>query len=406
MYCCDYMSVERSENNKKINNENIPPLRYDGFCDEWIEKYLKDVCVINPKTEVPELFNYIDLESVKSGILTDSKKINKNNAPSRAQRKLDKKDILFATVRPYQQNNYYFNLDGTYVASTGYAQIRSKENSEYLYYFLHTKQFLNEVMKRCTGTSYPAINSNDLKTIKIKIPSTEEQEKIASLFSHIDNKIEFMEKKYNYLFVLKDYFLKNMFCYNKNIPYMRFNGFDEEWDVIKLKDCCTITMGQSPSSTNYTNNPKETILIQGNQELIDGLVVPRVYTTEITKISTPGDIIFTVRAPVGDIAINNYNACIGRGVCSLSDMDNNTFIYYYLEYLSNMHVWNRYSQGSTFESINSKDIKNLKIKLPSLKEQNKISDLISAIDEKISFMEKEIKLQKNFKKLLLSKMFC
>ena len=205
-------STERSDNTVKDHKQNVPELRYESFEDDWEEKYLKDVCVINPKTEVPEIFNYIDLESVNSGILTYAQKIHKNDAPSRAQRKLDKKDILFATVRPYQQNNCYFNLDGTYVASTGYAQIKAKENSQYLYYFLHTKQFLNEVMKRCTGTSYPAINSNDLKTIKIKIPSNNEQEKIASLFSYLDQKIEFMEKEIESNIQFKQSLLSKLFC--------------------------------------------------------------------------------------------------------------------------------------------------------------------------------------------------
>lgn len=139
---------------------------------EWKKKTIKDIADINPKiNQLPEKFIYIDLESVEKGQLRLQKYIELKDAPSRAQRLLAKGDVLFQMVRPYQQNNYYFNLDGDYVASTGYAQIRTNLNSEFIYYAIHEKTFLEEVMNRCTGTSYPAINSSDLSTIELLIPS-------------------------------------------------------------------------------------------------------------------------------------------------------------------------------------------------------------------------------------------
>ena len=164
----------------------------------------------------------------------------------------------------------------------------------------------------------------------------------------------------------------------KLVPKLRF--VEDNWDSKKLGNLCKITMGQSPSSSNYSENEDDTILIQGNADLINGKVVPRIYTSEITKISKPGDIILTVRAPVGDLAINEFNSCIGRGVCSI---EGNKFIYYFLQSLKNKHVWERLSQGSTFESINSNDIKNLNVKIPSKKIQKSISSFLTIIDNKI-----------------------
>ncbi|HCK29955.1 restriction endonuclease subunit S [Acinetobacter ursingii] len=159
--------------------------------EEWDQKELKEVAQINPKAKkLPENFIYIDLESVEKGQLLLEKNITLSEAPSRAQRLLAKGDVLFQMVRPYQQNNYYFNLDGQYVASTGYAQIRTELNSKFIYYAIHEKAFLDEVMNRCTGTSYPAINSSDLSTIEIGIPCLEEQMKISNFLSAIDQKIE------------------------------------------------------------------------------------------------------------------------------------------------------------------------------------------------------------------------
>lgn len=182
---------------------------------------------------------------------------------------------------------------------------------------------------------------------------------------------------------------------------MRF--IEETWPSEKLGNLCKITMGQSPSSKNYSKNSNDTILIQGNADLISGKIVPRIYTSEITKLSYPGDIILTVRAPVGDLAINEFDSCIGRGVCSIKG---NKFIYYYLESLKDKHVWERLSQGSTFESVNSNDIKNLNLKIPSNSTQNHIINFFTAIDTKIELLQKKHGEYIRFKQYLMQNIFA
>ena len=187
----------------------------------------------------------------------------------------------------------------------------------------------------------------------------------------------------------------------KLVPKLRF--IEETWPSEKLGNLCKITMGQSPSSKNYSKNSNDTILIQGNADLISGKIVPRIYTSEITKLSYPGDIILTVRAPVGDLAINEFDSCIGRGVCSIKG---NKFIYYYLESLKDKHVWERLSQGSTFESVNSNDIKNLNLKIPSNSTQNHIINFFTAIDTKIELLQKKHGEYIRFKQYLMQNIFA
>ena len=163
-------------------------------------------------------------------------------------------------------------------------------------------------------------------------------------------------------------------------------------------------MGQSPSSKNYTENPEDMVLIQGNADLSNGKIKPRLFTTEITKKSIKNDIIMTVRAPVGDLAINEHDACIGRGVCAIRS-GNNKFVYYLLENIKQKHIWERLSQGSTFESINSDDIKNLKINIPSLLEQDKIANFLTKIDEKIDLLEKKLVLYQKFNESMKEELF-
>ena len=392
-------STERSDNTVKDHKQNVPELRYESFEDDWEEKYLKDVCVINPKTEVPEIFNYIDLESVNSGILTYAQKIHKNDAPSRAQRKLDKKDILFATVRPYQQNNYYFNLDGTYVASTGYAQIKAKENSQYLYYFLHTKQFLKEVMKRCTGTSYPAINSNDLKTIKIKIPSNNEQEKIASLFSYLDQKIEFMEKKYNNMRLVKKFFIKLLFDKIKN----------DKHNVTTLGNISEINMGFTPSTKNLQfwegNNKWLSIADLNDKYVKDTSKKISDEAIKNKKIIKKNTLVMSFKLTLGKLAILSENMFSNEAICNFKwnrkiDIE---YMYYYLNSLRIEKYGTIAAKGVT---LNKELLKSIPVIMPNYEKQQEIGLFLKNIDDKLSLINKEIKLNKEFKRSLLSKMFC
>jgi type I restriction enzyme, S subunit len=179
---------------------------------KWEEKKLDEVCEINPSSEeLPESFIYIDLESVVKGELIQEKRIYKDDAPSRAQRRLLPQDILYQTVRPYQMNNYLFEKKGDYVASTGYAQIRTNQETKYIYQLLHSEDFVNEVIERCTGTSFPAINSKDLAKIKVPIPHKEEQQKIASLLTALDAKIESVAEQTAHTQTFKKGLLQQMF---------------------------------------------------------------------------------------------------------------------------------------------------------------------------------------------------
>ena len=190
----------------------VPNLRFEKFNDNWSRTTINKVCVCNPKSEdkLDDEFIYIDLESVEKGVLKSKNIIHLKNAPSRAQRILYKNDILFQSVRPYQRNNYLFNQGDDlfqYVASTGYIQIRTTLNPKYLFQLLNTDKINNEVMLRCTGTSYPAINSNDFSNIVLTITNDrDEQNKIAEFFSLIEERINTQIK----IIELKQSLIKNI----------------------------------------------------------------------------------------------------------------------------------------------------------------------------------------------------
>ncbi|MGX7055479.1 restriction endonuclease subunit S [Pediococcus acidilactici] len=160
------------------------------------------------------------------------------------------------------------------------------------------------------------------------------------------------------------------------------------WEQRKLGSAYEITMGQSPNSNNYTKNPNDFILVQGNADIKNGRVVPRMWTKQITKLANPGDIILSVRAPVGDVGITNYTVVLGRGVASISGDD---FIYQTLIKMKTFGFWRKFSTGSTFESINSKDIKNAVILVPIANERRNIGTIFKSVDATIALHQRNQK---------------
>lgn len=188
------------------------------------------------------------------------------------------------------------------------------------------------------------------------------------------------------------------------VPVRRFKEFEnaDAWEQRKLGEVVEITMGQSPSSKNYTENPNDHILVQGNADMKNGYVVPRVWTTQITKQAEKGDLILSVRAPVGDIGKTDYDVVLGRGVAAIKG---NSFIFQLLTKMKINGYWTRFSTGSTFESINSDNIKNAQISIPSLREQEKIGGLFNEFDSLIALHQRKLDKLKRVKSAYLTEMF-
>lgn len=187
-----------------------------------------------------------------------------------------------------------------------------------------------------------------------------------------------------------------------SIPYIRFNKFDNEWFSKKLELVSKVTMGQSPDSKNYTDNPNDYILVQGNADIKNGRVIPRVWTTQITKLAEKGDLILSVRAPVGDVGKTDYNVVLGRGVAAIKGDE---FLFQLLTKMKQSHYWSKFSTGSTFESINSNDIKSAEIYLPSVEEQSAIGSLFRTLDDLLTSYKDNLANYQSLKATMLSKMF-
>ena len=220
-------------------NKKTPKLRFKGFTDDWEQRKLSEVVAINPKTELPDEFKYVDLESVVGTNLLGFQVIKKENAPSRAQRLASYGDVFYQTVRPYQRNNYLFeNVDKDMVFSTGYAQLRSRLDSYFLLTLVQNDNFVKVVLDNCTGTSYPAINGSELGKITVQIPPNEvEANQIGKIFRRIDKSITLHQRKLEKLKLNKSALLQKLFPQKGcTIPDVRFKGFTDAWEQRKFND--------------------------------------------------------------------------------------------------------------------------------------------------------------------------
>lgn len=163
----------------------------------WEQRKLGELALFNPKDELPRTFEYVDLESVVGTEMLSHRTEVKSSAPSRAQRLAHTGDLFYQTVRPYQKNNYLFEKpDNNYVFSTGYAQMRPYVDGYFLLSLVQSERFVKVVLDNCTGTSYPAINANDLAEIEVAAPSDEsEAQKIGTIFRCIDNLITLHQRE-------------------------------------------------------------------------------------------------------------------------------------------------------------------------------------------------------------------
>ena len=164
----------------------------------WEQRKLGDLAVFNPKTDLPDEFEYVDLESVVGTEMLSHRTESKRTAPSRAQRLAQTGDLFYQTVRPYQKNNYLFEKpDRNYVFSTGYAQMRPVTDGRFLLCLVQNECFVKVVLDNCTGTSYPAINSNDLAQIDVYAPRLpQEQRQIGNFFKYIDTLITLHQREH------------------------------------------------------------------------------------------------------------------------------------------------------------------------------------------------------------------
>ena len=396
-----------------------PNIRVKGFSGNWETHAIKDICEVNPKSTLPNEFEYVDLESVVGTEMISHRTEKKDTAPSRAQRLAKKGDIFYQTVRPYQKNNYLFDKDETnYVFSTGYAQLRTKIDQGYLFSLMQSPSFVNKVLLECTGTGYPAINPTNLSKITINIVDNGIiQRTIASYFQHIDSLIQFTLKKIESLKQLKAASLQSMFPQEgETRPRVRFRGFEGAWERKTLSECLTI------------NNERNQKLLYGKNDVLSvsddvGVVnqiklLGRSYAGKLVanyRVLKTNQIVYTKSPlkskPYGIVKVNKGSVGIVSVLYAVYDAKNNVWPDYIHYYFEPTHRINNYllpliNKGAK-NTMNISDEMALtgNIWIPSFEEQQKIADYMKALDSQITLQSLRLDKLKQIKSARLDKMF-
>ena len=394
--------------NKDKKVLNAPHLRFPEFSGEWEMVSLQDIATINPKSDpLQNTFIYIDLEAVEKGELRKIQEIMREEAPSRAQRVIDNNDILFQCVRPYQKNNYIHRILNTsnqqWVASTGYAQIRTTELPNYIYHLLNTDEFNRKVMVRCTGSSYPAINSEDLATIHLYYtPDKKEQLKISRLLDLLDKRIATQNKIIEDLKKLKSAISKQLFAQKPN----EWNRLDTLFSKGKA--------GGTPTSTNKEYYNGEVPFLSINDITKQGKYV-RYTENHLSRSGLANSsawvvpeysLIMSMYASVGLVTINEIPITTSQAMFAmqLKEKDLLDYLYYYLSYFKYRHI-HKYLETGTQSNINADIVRGIMIPTYGHSRNMEIASTLQRIDAKIDNELAVLELFNRQKRYLLSQMF-
>ena len=365
----------------------------------WEQRKLGELALFNPKDELPQTFEYVDLESVVGTEMLSHRTEVKSSAPSRAQRLAHTGDLFYQTVRPYQKNNYLFEKpDNNYVFSTGYAQMRPYVDGYFLLSLVQSERFVKVVLDNCTGTSYPAINANDLAEIEVAAPSDEsEAQKIGTIFRSIDNLITLHQRECISFTGRAD---RLILTANKKRT-------TSSWEQRKLGELGKITTGSTPSTSipDYYSDDGivwvtptdicENITFESARKLSD-------LGQQVGRVVPKNTILVTCIASIGKNTMLGNTGSFNQQINGLTPNENESDPYFLL---TESALWSAKMKSSaatgTMQIVNRTEFSELKTWLPSLIEQQAISDFFRQLDYLITLHQRKLEEMKKQKKALM-----
>ena len=374
---------------------NVPNLRFPEFQGEWKRTIFKNVITLQRGSSPRPIIEYVTTSDdgvnwIKIGdmphfgriVTSTEEKITKEGA--KKSRQVNKGDLILSNSMSYGLP-YIMGIDG-YIHD-GWFVLKNFENTfdkDYLCNLLISSAIQNQYKRLAAGGVVQNISSDLVNSVSVSIPTMMEQKKISSLLNLIDERIATQNK------IIED--LKKL---KSAISHILFSSKG----AIHLSEIANVVMGQSPSSNAYNDQGLGMPLVQGNLDISNGKTTPRLYTAEFNQTTEKGNIILTVRAPVGEVAKATQKVCLGRGVCAIIPHEENMsdFIYQYLTFYKFM--WRRYEQGSTFTSINGSDVRN--IFCPKVRNVS----ILTLLDIKINIEERVVKQYQSQKQYMLYQMF-
>ena len=263
---------------------------------------------------------------------------------------------------------------------------------EFVYYTL--KNDYTTLASLANGGAQQNLNAQIIKDYVLKMPSLADQRRIASILSSLDRKIELNNKINADLEEMAQAIFKNWFVDFEPFKDGKFVDSElgmipEGWKVGTLEDIAEITMGQSPAGNSLNENGEGMIFYQGSSDFGFRFPSIRVFTTEPKRLAVANSVLFSVRAPVGDINVAKEECCIGRGVASIkSKYGHDSYLFYAMKSLHKLFD-SFDGEGTVFGSINKKTLSAIQILLPSDGIVEQFNNVASSFDDRIRSLSDE-----------------
>ncbi|HDE0755864.1 TPA: restriction endonuclease subunit S [Staphylococcus aureus] len=403
--------------------KNVPELRFPGFEGEWEEKKLGDVATfakgkLGAKKDVSQngvpIILYGELYTKYGAIV--SKIFSKTDIPENKLKIAKKNYVLIPSsgetaIDIATASCIYLNKG---VAVGGDINILTPQKQDDRFISLSINGInKNELSKYAQGKTVVHLYNNDIKNLKIVFPSEfEEQVRIGDFFSKLDRQIELEEQKLELLQQQKKGYMQKIF--SQELRFKDENGEEyPEWEEKQLGEVAEIIGGGPPSTKNklYWNgeiNWFSPIEI-GNKTYVyssQKKITEEGLRKSSAKILPVGTILFTSRAGIGKTAILAKESTTNQGFQSIVPRKG-VLDSYYVYTISNILkiLAEKVSAGSTFSEISKKQMEQLNLNIPMIKEQKNISKFFSKFDNLIEIQERKLKLLKQQKQGLLQKMF-
>lgn len=396
---------------------------------EWQIKSINDICYVNPdtlsnKSDDSLFLEYIDIESVTTRRINEIKKLEFKDAPSRARRLIKRNDVIMSTVRPYLKAFAKINIEkDNLVCSTGFAVLRAKKNinHEFLFQSILSDYYIQQLSNKMVGSNYPAVNSSDVRESNIILPPLEEQEKIASILSTVDEQIDNVDALIEKNKELKKGLMQTLLT--KGIGHTKFKKTEvgeipEEWTLVKIGDVAKFQAGYAFKSSDYVDNGVKLVKITNVQQkdLLwnDTDFLPEEFLNKYKEYSLEiNDVIIAMTRPIISSGIKIckvkkedtpalLNQRVGRFITS--ENVNNKYLYQYCFSNYFINKVNELCSTTGQPNISSNQLESIMISLPSTEEQEKIGSILLNVDEKMEEYENKKQRLEELKKGLMQQL--
>ena len=406
------------------SQQNLPVLRFTdrqgSDFSKWGQKKLGTITEIFDGTHqtpqyVKEGVPFYSVEQVTADQFSDTKSISEESFEQENKRvKLEEGDILMTRIGSVGVAKLInWDVRASFYVSLALIKKSPNFSSQYLVQHIKSQNFQRELWKRTIHVAFPKkINLGEIGKCIVRLPSKEEQQKIASFLSSVDTKIEQLSKKKELLELYKKGMIQKFF--SQEIRFKDEQGNDyPDWEEKLLGDISNLSKGKGISKTDVKVDGTVKCIRYGELYTRYGETISNVLSSTNVPISElvlsqKNDVIIPASGETAlDIAsaacITVEGVAVGGDINIIRCQQNGIFLAYYL--ISKKIDIARLAQGVSIIHLYSAQLASLSLRIPSKQEQQKIANFLSAIDKKIELVAEQLEQARTFKKGLLQRMF-